>query len=479
MKKLISLGLTALSAVCWAQSPADDAVLKNTIEARGQSAEALRMYNDAVQANVNAGVVLNGRLENLNQIRAQLAQRRQSQQQAQAALENLADRYDILKAQFGQNCDFLDMAGKSMQALSQYLPVGEARIRAATEAAREGMKLANLNPGERFEDRNYFSWVVANFGTATQQLKQVQQDAEKFGISLAIAAPRIEGVRQTLKLYDDFSGKAADSAKANAGKLDKAAEQVLALSEAYLKTFDELAASRAALRAERVKMLGSALSVQALVLNDLAGNEKYRNAVFPPLGLDDLAQFAVYGQTAGKHFFEKSPVGSLYASPSAAPVRSKGATADAQLNRAMMEDSGAESAAMSAEGTPVAPKTARAEVLEKANTLIDVTAELNRTTRLIADILADARSAMDAIERDEGQSQQLLREGMGVFTQAQSLSADLEIFNNTACVAKTQGEVSAIEFAKLAEQSKRLLEACAKARGKADAACEAARKALK
>ncbi len=486
MKKLIlaACACAAVSFNVFGADKAGDPVLQNAQQAREQVADALSQYNKAVNANVNSAAILNDILSGLNTLRGSLAMNKSTAIGTDAALENLAQRKEVLRAQFAQNQNFLDMSGQSMTALAGFLPIGDERIKSANTLAQKGMTLVNLNPGERYADHNYMTAVIARYNNAVSVLRDTQQRASKFAVSLAIAKPRIEGITQTLKLHDDFYTRAEKSAQSNNEKLRTLEKQVNTLGDAYLKTYGTLADSRAELRAERVKLLRASLAVQALLLNDLAKSEKYKDATFPLLSPEDMAAIVV--RTRGKEEAGDVRLSGGSANPWGAPAGSlirkevdSSANADTLLQSPLSKSSGVGGAsAMAAIDSLSAPKTAKEEVLVTANSLLEIAAEINRTSTLLSDILSDAQKAMDAIERNESQSQQLLRECMDAFTRTQTLSANLDIFTNTLAVSGAQADASNEEFKKLTELCKAHLKQTAQARQSATQAKDAALKAL-
>lgn len=458
MKTKTALFVASMAAASLSVLGAEDSgVIASVDAARGFSASAVKSYNNALMHVQGANTVLEADYARAfgvsERFRSLLSASGGIASDVSAEFSNAR----MIEERFTQTCDFLNSAKVNLEAASATFPLGEKRVALGLKLNSQMGEIASKNPGDMYQDRNYFLGVSGAFMAAKNQLQSSQESLSKALIDLSIANPRIEGIKSTVALARDFLSKAEASSGKNMDEIEGLKSDAESLLENSISRYSELNALTAAMRVAKTKYVAAEISLTKFIMNDLAASEKYGSHIFKP----------------SPEYFIKAVQPVLFGFPPEAQLRAskmKKEAGDAAVFGAVPQKAlgnfawGRAAGSVDSRAKPASQasgaKNVRSELLELGASLTDLSAEIMAASGMLEDIAGEARKAISEIESIEQASQALLKRAIDLSTSSQMAGSDIEIFRNNLKVAKVQSDVASSEFKKLCENADNYLKAC-------------------
>ncbi len=456
MKTKTALFAASIAAASLSVLGAEDSgVIASVDAARGFSASAVKSYNNALTHVRGANTVLDADYERALGISERFRSLLSASDGIASDVSAEFSNAKMIEERFTQTCDFLNSAKVNLEAASSSFPLGEKRVALGLKLNSQMGEIASKNPGDMYQDRNYFLGVSGAFMAAKNQLQSSQDSLSKALIDLSIANPRIEGIKSTVALARDFLSKAEASSGKNMDEINGLKSAAESLLENSISRYSELSALTAAMRVAKTKYVAAEISLTKFIMNDLAASEKYGSHIFKPSpeyfikAVQPVLQApSAQYQRVAKMKKDAGDAAMFGAVPQKAFGNSSWEMAAGSVN--------SRAKPASASGT----KNVRSELLELGASLTNLSAEIMAASGMLESISEEARKAISEIESIEQLSQALLRRAIDLSTSSQMAGSDIEIFRNNLKVAKVQSDVASSEFKKLCESADNCLKAC-------------------
>lgn len=455
MKTKTTLFAASIAAASLSVLGAEDSgVIASVDAARGFSASAVKSYNNALTHVRGANTVLDADYERALGISERFRSLLSASDGIASDVSAEFSNAKMIEERFTQTCDFLNSAKVNLEAASSSFPLGEKRVALGLKLNSQMGEIASKNPGDMYQDRNYFLGVSGAFMTAKNRLQSSQDSLSKALIDLSIANPRIEGIKSTVALARDFLSKAEASSGKNMDEINGLKSAAESLLENSISRYSELNALTAAMRVAKTKYVAAEISLTKFIMNDLAASEKYGSHIFKPSpeyfikAVQPVLQAPSVQYLVAKKKKDAGDAAVFGAVPQKAFGNSSWEMAAGSVN--------SRAKPASASGT----KNVRSELLELGASLTNLSAEIMAASGMLESISEEARKAISEIESIEQLSQALLRRAIDLSTSSQMAGSDIEIFRNNLKVAKVQSDVASSEFKKLCESADNYLKAC-------------------
>ncbi len=341
-------------------------------------------------------------------------------------IKNLKRSLSALKVSIDSDIKDLEISSSALAKVMKSFPVGDAKLKEIRELISATRKQVELNPGNNYQDKNYFDTIVNEFESAARLFKK--ELAESYSISTisSVNTPRIEGIKSTIAMVEDYLKKSESQQANNLSDIKSFTSSVNEFADTYArekKRYGEL------VKKYDVALCDVSVSffdVSKLLLDNVPMSATLKNQ--PEFKLHNLNNI-----TRAKSKFSSVSLSKAEGSVMAnKPVKSansfwaRDASYDLKLSK----------------GNPQKNANIRAEILSVCSQIASVTRTLTTSSSLIASINNNVNASISVIKENEVNLSALLKDSISEFSSIQMVSSKILIFKIYIETTKAQNEIS-------------------------------------
>lgn len=372
---------------------------------------------------------------------------------ALANLESLESGCAAFKTSFEANVRNCNASAKSLEAALKNMPLGRERIDAVRKLVGETRKIVSQNTGENFQDKRYFDSVDSRFDSAVNALIAARALAARVSVTASVNSPRVEGIKATLSMAENYISKTAEAETKNAESAKKVVADVSKLSDEFGAALSRYENLGEICQDARSRTLSAAFKTNVFMLDTLSKSEKYGKQIFAQSKSVNLSSMPSYYRPSEKRKLLKAE-------------KSLGYIADAASIADEVIQYGVQSMSNSGLGLPdrtaSAPAPARsidkskvrAEILAACAEIEFVSAELRAATDVLNQIVSSAETSLSAISNLENGASKILRSSIDAYAQSQTLSSDILLLDINIKTFAAQNKISSAKMGELFDTSK-------------------------
>lgn len=370
----------------------------------------------------------------------------QKSSSALANLESLEGEFSAFKTSFEANVRNCNASAKSLEAALKNLPLGRERIAATRRLIGETRKIVSQNTGENFQDKRYFDSVDSRFDSAVNAFISARVLAARVSVTASVNSPRVEGIKATLAMAENYISKTAEAEAKNAESAKRVVADTSKFSDEFGAALSRYEKLGEICQDARSRTLSAAFKTSAFMLNTLSKSEKYGKQVFTQAEIIDLSSMPSYYRPSENRKLMKSERSRLAAAPAHA----------ARIYNGFMAESTADSGSGFANRSTPAPdkNKVRAEILAACAEIEFVSAELRAATNVLNQIVSSAETSLSAISNLESGASEILRSSIDAYAQSQTLSSDILLLDINIKTFAAQSKISSAKMGELCDASK-------------------------
>lgn len=370
---------------------------------------------------------------------------------ALANLESLESGCAAFKTSFEANVRNCNASAKSLEAALKNMPLGRERIDAVRKLVGETRKIVSQNTGENFQDKRYFDSVDSRFDSAVNALIAARALAARVSVTASVNSPRVEGIKATLSMAENYISKTAEAEAKNAESAKKVVADVSKLSDEFGAALSRYENLGEICQDARSRTLSAAFKTNVFMLDTLSKSEKYGKQIFAQSKSVNLSSMPSYYRPGEKRKLLKAEKSGTFASPAYATKR--------VFNGCFMEsDSGAglsdRTASAPAPARSIDKSKVRAEILAACAEIEFVSAELRAAADALNQIVSSAETSLSAISNLENGASKILRSSIDAYAQSQTLSSDILLLDINIKTFAAQNKISSAKMGELFDASK-------------------------
>ena len=367
---------------------------------------------------------------------------------ALANLESLESGCAAFKTSFEANVRNCNASAKSLEDALKNLPLGRERIDAVRKLVGETRKIVSQNTGENFQDKRYFDSVDSRFDSAVNALIAARALAARVSVTASVNSPRVEGIKATLSMAENYISKTAEAEAKNAESAKKVVADVSKLSDEFGAALSRYENLGEICQDARSGTLSAAFKTNAFVLNTLSKSEKYGKQIFTQAESVNLSSMPSYYRPSENRKLLKAERSRLAAAPAYA---AETMVSDGFMAKPMADSGGG----FANRSTPAPDKSkVRAEILAACAEIEFVSAELRAATDVLNQIVSSAETSLSAISNLESGASKILRSSIDAYAQSQTLSSDILLLDINIKTFAAQNKISSAKMGELFVASK-------------------------
>lgn len=367
---------------------------------------------------------------------------------ALANLESLESGCAAFKTSFEANVRNCNASAKSLEAALKNMPLGRERIDAVRKLVGETRKIVSQNTGENFQDKRYFDSVDSRFDSAVNALIAARALAARVSVTASVNSPRVEGIKATLSMAENYISKTAEAEAKNAESAKKVVADVSKLSDEFGAALSRYENLGEICQDARSRTLSAAFKTNVFMLDTLSKSEKYGKQIFAQSKSVNLSSMPSYYRPSENRRLLKSERSRLAAAPAYA---AETMISDGFMAKPMADSGGG----FANRSTPTPDKSkVRAEILAACAEIEFVSAELRAATDALNQIVSSAETSLSAISNLENGASKILRSSIDAYAQSQTLSSDILLLDINIKTFAAQNKISSAKMGELFDASK-------------------------
>ena len=367
---------------------------------------------------------------------------------ALANLESLESGCAAFKTSFEANVRNCNASAKSLEAALKNMPLGRERIDAVRKLVGETRKIVSQNTGENFQDKRYFDSVDSRFDSAVNALIAARELAARVSVTASVNSPRVEGIKATLSMAENYISKTAEAETKNAESAKKVVADVSKLSDEFGAALSRYENLGEICQDARSRTLSAAFKTNVFMLDTLSKSEKYGRQIFAQSESVNLSSMPSYYRPSEKRKLLKAERSRLAAAPAYA---AETMVSDGFMAKPMADSGGG----FANKSTPAPDKSkVRAEILAACAEIEFVSAELRAATDVLNQIVSSAETSLSAISNLENGASKILRSSIDAYAQSQTLSSDILLLDINIKTFAAQNKISSAKMGELFDASK-------------------------
>lgn len=367
---------------------------------------------------------------------------------ALANLESLESGCAAFKTSFEANVRNCNASAKSLEDALKNLPLGRERIDAVRKLVGETRKIVSQNTGENFQDKRYFDSVDSRFDSAVNALIAARALAARVSVTASVNSPRVEGIKATLSMAENYISKTAEAEAKNAESAKKVVADVSKLSDEFGAALSRYENLGEICQDARSGTLSAAFKTNVFMLDTLSKSEKYGKQIFTQSESVNLSSMPSYYRPSENRKLLKAERSRLAAAPAYA---AETMVSDGFMAKPMADSGGG----FANRSTPAPDKSkVRAEILAACAEIEFVSAELRAATDVLNQIVSSAETSLSAISNLENGASKILRSSIDAYAQSQTLSSDILLLDINIKTFAAQNKISSAKMGELFDASK-------------------------
>ena len=289
----------------------------------------------------------------------------------------------------------------------------------------------------------------SRFDSAVNAFISARALAARVSVTASVNSPRVEGIKATLAMAENYISKTAEAEAKNAQSAKRVVSDASKFSDEFGAALSRYENLGEICQDARSRTLSAAFKTSAFMLNTLSKSEKYGKQIFTQAEIVDLSSMPSYYRPNEKRKLMKAERSSQTLGVPA--YAAKEAYYGCRMENSMA-DSGANSSDRAA---PVPDKSkVRAEILAACAEIEFVSAELRAATNVLNQIVSSAETSLSAISNLENGASEILRSSIDAYAQSQTLSSDILLLDINIKTFAAQSKISSAKMGELCDASK-------------------------
>jgi len=455
------------SCLCAARLLMADAA--DTLEtAREAAFKGMDEYNSATECVNSDFAIIGGMRASFSSCRASAESIGRNSSELAVKADILRERIDVFEISFNGDLKSAHFIFTNVLETLKKFPLAQERIKKVEAAIEKGAELTAKNPGDKYQDKNYFEGCAMRFRYARDMLEASQNSLRRLGILVSTNVPKIDGARKTCDMAREYAVKTDETVAQNSDEMRKISVDIDSFSKVYAASAKKYAELFDASRAARSAVEWSFAEVSSFVLNEFSVSEKYSS----------------YKSRSRKTVYLESPdpLSEMYLSRGG--IEMKESVLGVSAANFDEVSRGGYASKQKSEGIVKVERQAkaddvRAEILDICREIDIATFQIQEACAVLSAVFQTAQKANARIDASVAESSEILRGAIDAFTQAQRIASDIRILSVSVETAKEQNKNSLAEFERLFADASAKYKAVEESAKFAKAKVDAAREELK
>ncbi len=337
-------------------------------------------------------------------------------------MDKLRSRLDALKTSIDADIEKLKLTGELLNKTAKLLPIGDSKIKEIDDLIASTRQKVELNTGDNYQDKKYFDSIVSSFDSARRSFNNVVSEALRVSALSSVNTPRIEGMKSTIAMIEDYQKKTNSEISKNSTVLKSLEPSVKKIVDICDKENIRFADIENKYDASMCVTLSSFFDISTLVLNSVPLSQSLKNNL--NFELNSLDGASVYSADLA------------WKKPSVMENKTPSGTVS-RLNSVWSAPAKFKSSLSVSE-----PKNIRAEILTICTRIAETTRHLNSACLVISKMTQNANVAINDIVANESELSRLLKDSISEFSEAQVASSKVLLFKIYIDTINAQNQIS-------------------------------------